>query len=121
MNGMDSSELESMRTQFRRAMRNNVALFGKHAFRKHWKFDAEQTMSRKQINASLFDVMSTGLARCDEVEVKQWAPKLRERFYALMRDDSFIQSITSGPSSTKQVKIRFECIRQFTAGVPHVD
>lgn len=118
LNRMDTSKLDYMRKRFRRAMRNNLEVFGIHAFRKH--LDIKQT-SRKRINASLFDVMSTGLARCDEAQIKQRAPTLRERFYNLMKDGSFIQSITSGPSSTKQVKTRFEYIRQFTAGVPDAD
>ena len=121
MNGMGSSELESMRAQFRRAIRNNVALFGKHAFRKHWEYDVKQTMGRNPMNASLFDVMSTHLACCSEAQIKQCAPTLRERFYALMQDESFGRSITFSTSSTQQVKMRFERIRSFTAGVPHAD
>lgn len=121
LNDMDPPERERIEVQFRRSMRNNLELFGKHAFRKHWEFDSEQTEGRNPFNASLFDVMSTALARCDEAQVRQWASTLRDRFYALMQDESFGRSITFSPSSTKQVKTRFEYIRQFTAGVPDAD
>jgi hypothetical protein len=60
------------------------------------------------LNASLWDVMSTGLSRQPGHVVDQHADELRAAFYALMRDTKFIESITYSPNDTIRVKHRFE-------------
>ncbi len=60
------------------------------------------------LNASLWDVMSTGLADYDAKQVKANAPKLQTAFFALLKDETFNRSITYGPNDKKQVYYRFE-------------
>lgn len=103
MNRSDSESLAKLSEEFRNALKNNYKVFGKHSFRKH---NAGQE-SRSVLNASLFDVMSTGLCKYDPGVVAELADALRTAFYKLMEDDSFVKSITYSPNSALQVKHRF--------------
>lgn len=103
MNKASPDKLEQLSTSFRRAMRNNLTVFGRQAFRKH----RAHNQGRSVINASLFDVMSTGLARYSESSVANKAEALRERFFELMDDEEFIHAITYGPNTPREVRTRF--------------
>lgn len=108
MNAIGDGERERIRQQFRRGLHNNLAVFGKHAFRKHKRTD----QPRSVLNASLYDVMITGLSRIDERVAVAHTEALRRRFYACMDDERFIKSITYGPNSPKEVRTRFEVAAQ---------
>ena len=95
--------LSSLRTEFRTTLHNNLHLFGRHAFRKHEPAQEQ----RRVLNASLWDVMSTGLSRYPPEIVEENADVAREAFYRLMRTDEFMDAITRGPSSANQVRRRF--------------
>lgn len=86
------------------SLTNNLHLFGRHAFRKHQR-DQD---SRSVINASLWDVMSTGLAKIPLDLVRQQEDELRDGFYGLLGDEEFVQSITYGTNDVKRVTKRFE-------------
>lgn len=103
MNKANPEKLEQLRSEFRRAMQNNLTVFGRQAFRKH----RSRNQARSIVNASLFDVMSTRFAQYSEVTVVNKADLLRKKFYALMDDDDFIRAITYGTNSTKSVYLRF--------------
>ena len=96
--------LQVLSSEFQTTLRNNYALFGHHAFRKH---DPHQE-GRNPINASLWDVMSTGLSRYSHDLVQNRKNQLREQFFGLLRDDDFNDAITYGTNSVKKVKRRFE-------------
>lgn len=102
-----SVALERLSSQLRTTLNNNLYLFGKHAFRKH-KRDQDW---RSVLNASLWDVMSTGLSRYAEPIVKHHADALRDRFYELMDDDDFITAVTYGTNHPKKVAYRFYAVR----------
>lgn len=108
LNRATEAELADIRDKFRLTLRNNWSTFGKHAFRKHLQMD----QGRSVVNASLFDVMSTGLSRYDEDTVKAHAAPLREAFYTRMGNDEFIKAITYGPNTPKEVRKRFEIATQ---------
>jgi len=103
MNDLGREALEKLSAQFRDSLRNNFLVFGKHAFRKHFKHQD----SRSVLNASLWDVMSTGLSSYPEYLVETRAKKLKDAFYTLMRNDEFIKSITYSVNDIKRVKDRF--------------
>lgn len=103
MNNYDKNTFEKLSAEFRTSLINNFNLFGKHAFRKH----TVGQESRGVINASLWDVMSTGLSRYPEHVVKGRADALRKIFYPLLADDEFIQAITYGPNQVRNVRCRF--------------
>lgn len=103
MNSADSGVLHKLSAQFRTSLANNLHVFGRHAFRKHNK-DQD---SRSVLNASLWDVMTTGLSRYPEHMVEARANDLRRAFYPLMLDDGFVKSITYGTNDMVRVKHRF--------------
>jgi hypothetical protein len=104
MNRMTETELEKLSAEFRTSLTNNLKVFGKHAFRKH----TDPAASRSVLNASLWDVMSTGLSRYSEPLVEGRAGALRAAFYPLMDDEDFNKSITYGPNDARKVRHRFE-------------
>ena len=59
------------------------------------------------LNASLWDVMSTGLSRRSWQVVEERSDMLKDRFYQLLADEEFAHSITYSPNSVKQVRYRF--------------
>ena len=108
MNGMSDADLASLSREFRRGLTNNVVLFGQHAFRKH----APGQGRRGVLNASLWDVMTTGLSRYGEEQVGACAAPLREAVYRLLDDEEFNLSITYGPNDARKVRHRFRVTRE---------
>jgi len=103
MNEMAEPELADLSAKLQLTLRNNRDLFGRHAFRKH----APGQQARSVVNASLWDVMTTGLARYPNERVAEKADQIRLAFYPLLEDDEFIDSITYSPNSTNKVQRRF--------------
>ncbi len=103
MNDLESDALRNLSAEFRTSLANNFRVFGKHAFRK----STERQDSRSVLNASLWDVMSTGLSRYPEHLVETRAESLKASFFLLMKDDEFITAITYGPNDIKKVRHRF--------------
>ena len=107
MNRMDETKLSQLSVNFRRGITNNFMLLGRHAFRKH-----EPGQKRRGVlNASLWDVMSTGLSRYDQDLVQARAEPLRHAFYDLLKNDDFNTAITYGPNDAKKVETRFRLAR----------
>ncbi len=86
------------------SLKNNQHAFGVHAFRKHQP-GAER---RSVLNASLWDVMSTGLAHVPQLLLKERLTDFQDAFYDLLDDPEFERSITYGPNTPKQVRHRFD-------------
>lgn len=101
---LPASERVALGEKFRRGLKNNFTVFGKHAFRKH----KSQDQSRSIINASLYDVMMAEMATRPAPLVAERAELLRQTFYKRMDDQRFIKSITYGPNTPKEVRHRFE-------------
>ena len=108
MNKMTIEELAELSEKLLRGLGNNLFLFGHQAFRKH---EPGQT-SRVVLNASLWDVMSTGLSLYSEEQVEASANLLREALYCLLRHEPFNTAISYGPNDPKKVKTRFDMARK---------
>jgi hypothetical protein len=104
MNAMTEEKLAELSARFRLGLQNNVYLFDRHAFRKH----SPDQATRSVVNASLWDVMSTGLSRYPHELVTEKAEELKGAFYPLLEDTEFIDAITYSPNSTNKVQRRFE-------------
>ena len=104
MNELDVPDLEALSRQLRTGLENNRHVFGRHAFRKH----TEDQDYRNIINASLWDVMVTGLSRYEQSTVTGRAEKLRKAFYELLDDEDFNDAITFGTNQVNKVNRRFE-------------
>jgi hypothetical protein len=103
INGLDDKQIEALKKSFLQSMQNNVAVFGKHAFRKH---DGTKE-TRSAFNMALFDVFSTGLARYEPAIVASRADALRAGFFRLMHKDDYLKDVTLGTSDQNRVKGRF--------------
>ena len=108
MNDLPEDELSRLRDDFHRSLANNVMLFGDHAFRKH----TPEQERRSVLNASLWDVMSTGLSHYTKDQVKKCADPLRRAIYGLLADEEFNDAITYGTNSARRVRCRFQMTRE---------
>ncbi len=104
MNRAGDEALDEVREVFHRTLTNNHMLFQRQAFRKH---EPDQDR-RGVINASLWDVMSTGLAPYDVMRVLERAEAFRAAFFALLQDEKFNEAITYGPNDARKVRRRFK-------------
>ncbi len=104
MNKFPPAQLAQLSLEFRSGLMNNYAVFEKHSFRKH----ATGQTSRSVLNASLWDVMSTGLSKYPTALVEENAERLRLAFYRRLEDPRFTHAITYSTNSTKNVRARFE-------------
>ena len=109
----EKESLPALSEQFKTTLHNNFYLFEKHAFRKHEKGQEQ----RNVLNASLWDVMSTGLSRHPRQVVVERSTEVREGLYRLLNNDEFVDSITRGPNSMNQVKCRFAMTKAMLEGV----
>ena len=108
MNRMEEAGMARLSEELRRSLANNYLLFKRQAFRKH----TSEGQWRSVVNASLWDVMSTGLSRYPEARVSACAERLRDAIRALFNDDEFYESITFGTNDTRRVKARFTLTRE---------
>ena len=107
MNSMEVQELCQLSKDFRVGLENNFSLFGKHAFRKH----TPKQEGRSVLNASFWDVMSTGLSRYTSELVMARARSIRENIHALFENEEFNTAITYGPNDARKVRRRFRFIQ----------
>ena len=103
----DADSLPALAEQFRTTLANNYHLFGEHAFRKHVPGQGKRSV----LNASLWDVMSTGLSHYSSQHVEERSDALRDAFYSLLDDYDFDASITRGTGGMRQVRCRFDKAR----------
>lgn len=108
MNRFSDDELARLSEAFRRGLANNLELFGKHAFRKHtpgqdW---------RSVLNASFWDVMSTGLSYYPKERVESCAKSLCNETGVLLYKRAFKTAITDGPNDPRKVRTRFDMSRE---------
>ena len=107
MNKLGQPELQELSNQLQMSLSNNKYLFGHHSFRKHYEWQVR----RNPISASLWDVMTTGLSRYGEYEVRARTDEVKDAFYKLLNNREFIDAITIGTNQTNKVKARFELTR----------
>lgn len=109
MNKLSENELETLKSEFRNGLNNNFSVFDKNAFRKHTEIQGRRS---SVINASLWDVMITGLSRQPLHIVEARKNDLRMAFYRLMNDEYFIRAITYSTNDIPRVRDRFELTRR---------
>ncbi len=109
MNDQDEKDLIDLSAQFRISMKNNYCVFGHHAFRKSI---LNPDGNRSVINASIWDVTSTGLSHYPPVVVDTYAEVLKQSFSKLMTEEDFSKSITTGTNEVKKIRYRFSAVRE---------
>ena len=114
MNDQDEKDLDTLSAHFRISMRNNYNVFGQHAFRKSMR---NPTGKRTVINASIWDVMSTGLSQYPEEVVTEYAEDLKDALSGLMAEEELSISISTGTNEVKKVRYRFSVVREMLKDV----
>jgi hypothetical protein len=119
MNSMKQEQIDSYLTAaFERSMRNNYALFGRHAFRKH----ADLTGSRNVLNIALFDIYSVLMTRYSEAYVAAHIEEFSKRFHTLLENEDFHSAITFSTNDARRVELRFKYIKEYhTDLIPDVE
>lgn len=107
MNEMDDEQRSVLRRDLQRALSNNLEVFGQHAFRKSMSGQDRRSV----LNASLWDVMSTGLSRYPKDKIYDDRFRLRNAIEELLEDEDFNKSITYATNDTKRVVHRFKVVR----------
>ena len=115
MNNLHDASLSELSSLFQNALHNNLILFSEQAFRKHSK----NQIKRGVINASLWDVMTTGLAKYSNEQLVSHVDELRNLFYGLLQDEQFVKSISVGTNSKSNVIYRFEKTQKLFQEVFH--
>lgn len=116
MNGLSSGELDDLANGLEKSMQNNMTIFGPHAFRK----PQSNSSRRSVINASLWDVFSTGLAKYSAEDVDAGVDAIRAGFVELMADLQFLDSITYGTNDQRRVSYRFQRSSRMLKEAMHV-
>lgn len=104
MNEYSSSDLTKLSTEFRLSMYNNYNVYEKHSFRKHVAW----TQQRSVINASLWDVMSTGLSCYSDSLVESKKKQLQDATLKLFTNDKFVNAISIATNRVDLVRLRFD-------------
>jgi hypothetical protein len=112
MNKKDTN-LDALGTEFQVSLQNNIEVFGDNAFRKPNKVEGR----RSPLNASFWDVMSTGLSRYPTPLVLSRKAELRRAISILLEEKEFDSAITYGPNAADQVRRRFVRAREVLAEV----
>lgn len=105
MNQMSDEDLNVMFEAFHASMALNFKFFGKHAFRKSLVKAGEEN-GRSVLNISLFDVMSTVVAKYRLKLSKTDIGQVRFHVNRVLEDRAFIQSISLSTNGASQVHCR---------------
>ena len=103
MNKFLPEELSNLSKDFRRGLENNFRLFKRHAFRKYTVGENRRSV----LNASIWDVMSTGLSRYPTSVVDRHSNRFVHRVSQLLANEDFIAAITYSTNQTRRVQSRF--------------
>ena len=109
--GLSETEVERMKSDFRKSMRMARKIFGDDAFRKRY----DQNDRRRPLNKAYFEVISTTLAKLDDDALRQLTVKkelLKENLLVLMQSDRFWNSFSVGTGNRDCVLQRFRGFRQ---------
>lgn len=113
LNSVSDDEREALAKDFDRGIHNNLALFGRMAFRRH---DAGQSKGGI-FNVGLFDAWSISLARYPTERVTAHRDAVRAAFYTLLADEEFRVSISLGTNQRNRVEMRFSRVEAALAEV----
>lgn len=94
---------------FLASMKNNLQVFGEHAFRKSM---INTSNDRSVINIALFDVFSVLLADVDPTKVTQNTDAIEMAAARLLISNDFVEAISRSTNSSRNVSLRFQMARE---------
>lgn len=108
MNNMGIKDLEDLSKVFRQSLINNFKIFDKHSFRKSIANDDGR---RSVLNASLWDVMSTELAKHTPEIVTANKEAIKGTIISLLKNEEFVDTITLATGDARKIRTRFQLTR----------
>lgn len=108
---LSASEIEQLKSDFKKAMETAYAIFGNDAFRKRFN----EHDKRQPINKALFEVMSVNLAQCSDQEREILVVQkdfFKEELMQLYFETRFGDTITQGTALQFNVVVRFRVIQK---------
>ena len=115
----DRSRYASLSNDFRRAMSVASTVFGREAFRKPRRTGYARW--RSPVNKPLFESLAVALAEVPEEQFELLVSRKEDvvkGLSELMEDTEFIESISVGTQTRRQVGIRFGRVRALIQGAP---
>jgi hypothetical protein len=106
------SVLNEFEKRFKRAMRNCLTVFGSHAFRLRRADSRGGGEWAPKPNASIFQVVSTSLAKYDNVAIAQRADVLFEEYLDILEDQRWLDSVTKATGDAANIKYAFTAWHQ---------
>jgi Protein of unknown function DUF262 len=111
INDMSPEKIDELRRDFARAMRAAEDIFGKYAFRKHYRNQHGQAL----VNRALFEAESVSLARLTDEQLavlRDRRHEVQERIIELMEDPRFRDSISVATGTATRVSYRFGSVEE---------
>jgi hypothetical protein len=111
VNDLPVPQIEALEYDFTRAMRAAQEVFGVHAFRKRYR----ETYGRLPVNKPLFEAEAIGLAKLSDGELdklRNHTDQVEERFFDLMEDSTFQDSISYATGDVTKVQFRFAAVEK---------
>jgi hypothetical protein len=117
INGLREGDLKTLREKFASALRSAKSIFGKHAFRKYYRYNS----GRSPINKAIFEIWIVALAALSPSEVQkaiEARKEIMDGFSDLLSQDSrFNAAVSIGTGDSKKVRYRFSTVRALLHGV----
>lgn len=113
---LSCEDRQRMKTDFGRAMKAAIGIFGNDAFRKR-KSSKDR---RRPINKALFETLSACLARCSDEELRKLVinkSAIKKLFIELNCDDKFFYALSSGTGQKDSVNYRHRKIQELIRNV----
>jgi len=116
LSALPESRIDDLRQDFFRAMWAAHGVFGGYEFRKRYR----HSPYRLPVNKPLFETESIALAKFSNSELNVLQARsglVEERFFELMEDAAFIDSISYATGDVARLRFRFGAVEEMLRGV----
>ena len=111
INTMKSSEIDSLKDDFKRAMKITYELFGK----KNFRLPTYQTRGR--INIAIFESVAYFFSIIDDLFLKKYKTEIIANFDNLIKNEVYLDSVSNATSSKAKVISRFNLAQEILGDV----
>ena len=111
INQMDDEDIELLKTEFERVMRQTLDFFGKRNFR------LPTTNSKGRINIALMESVGKFFAHKEDDFLEKNKDKILQNYDRLLADQAFQESISLATGDRQRVRARFELVEEILGDV----
>lgn len=106
--GITDAELNELRDDFDRGMRNAATILGRDAFRRL----NPKTRRRGPINRAVFEAQSIALSAYETKQLKPRAEQIRSKMIEAFADPDYVQAVTVGTGDSSRIELRLNMTRK---------